>query len=302
MKKFNYAVFWGGILACSYFCISSGLPLFIENVGQFDQRVLFQVWGGGQTLWITSDAIWITLVEPRKPTKPMPVEKPDLFPFQEEEERPRKVVNIRISFPGANPGVRVEPFGRLDTVVSYFIGDDPTKWRVAVPVWSGVRYRGLYPGVDLEVFGQGGSWAWRWLAQNPKDLAQVKLRIEGAERVEVLSASEVLCLFTVVGELLLPLPLGGQGVLLRTEIKAIGGAFEVEGPFASSLRTTLKPKAGDTVSLVYSGFLGGSGSDYGWGVAVDQHGNAYITGHTWSSNFPAVVGPGLTYKGGVMPS
>jgi len=129
----------------------TGLPLFIENVGQFDPRALFQVWGGGQTLWITSDAIWITLVEPRKPSEPR--EKGGLFSFRE-EEKPRKVVNIRISFPGANPNARLEPFGRLDTVVSYFIGNDPAKWRVAVPVWSGVRYRGALSRGG----GFGGIW------------------------------------------------------------------------------------------------------------------------------------------------
>ena len=92
-------------------------------------------------------SIWITLVEPKKPSEPR--EKGGLFSFRE-EEKPRKVVNIRISFPGANPNARLKPFGRLDTVVSYFIGNDPAKWRVAVPVWSGVRYRGLYPGGGFE--------------------------------------------------------------------------------------------------------------------------------------------------------
>ncbi|MCY3757816.1 MAG: SBBP repeat-containing protein, partial [Acidobacteria bacterium] len=38
--------------------------------------------------------------------------------------------------------------------------------------------------------------------------------------------------------------------------------------------------------LIYSTFLGGSGFDYGYGVAVDAHGNAYITGTTSSSDFP----------------
>jgi len=142
MKNFcSFIVFFLSALVLSFTAWSqTGLPLFIENVGQFDQRALFQVWGGGQTLWITSDSIWITLVEPRKPSEPR--EKGGLFPFREEEEKPRKVVNIKISFPGANPNARLEPFGRLDTVVSYFIGNDPAKWRVAVPVWSGVRYRG----------------------------------------------------------------------------------------------------------------------------------------------------------------
>jgi hypothetical protein len=53
---------------------------------------------------------------------------------------PRKAVNIKLSFVGANPHPRIEPFDRLDTVVSYFIGNDPDQWRPDVPVWGGVRY------------------------------------------------------------------------------------------------------------------------------------------------------------------
>ena len=39
-------------------------------------------------------------------------------------------------------------------------------------------------------------------------------------------------------------------------------------------------------SLLYGTFLGGSGNDYGQGVAVDEKENAYITGYTGSRNFP----------------
>jgi hypothetical protein len=51
-------------------------------------------------------------------------------------------------------------------------------------------------------------------------------------------------------------------------------------------------------ALVYSGFLGGSDYDYGYGIAVDPFGNAYVTGWTFSSDFPAVVGPDLSFNGG----
>jgi hypothetical protein len=39
-------------------------------------------------------------------------------------------------------------------------------------------------------------------------------------------------------------------------------------------------------ALVYSTFLGGSGSDSGNGIAVDAAGNAYVAGATLSTNFP----------------
>ena len=52
--------------------------------------------------------------------------------------------------------------------------------------------------------------------------------------------------------------------------------------------------------LVYAGYIGGNGRDYGEGIAVDGDGNAYVAGYTWSSEatFPVAVGPDLTYNGG----
>ncbi len=43
-------------------------------------------------------------------------------------------------------------------------------------------------------------------------------------------------------------------------------------------------------ALVYSTYLGGSGPDYGQGIAVDSSGNAYVAGATASSNFPIIAG------------
>jgi len=42
-------------------------------------------------------------------------------------------------------------------------------------------------------------------------------------------------------------------------------------------------------ALLYSTYLGGSGSDFGNGIAVDSTGNAYVTGGTSSSNFPTIA-------------
>jgi hypothetical protein len=43
-------------------------------------------------------------------------------------------------------------------------------------------------------------------------------------------------------------------------------------------------------ALVYSTYLGGSNLDFGFGVAVDSGGNAYVTGLSYSNDFPATAG------------
>ena len=53
-------------------------------------------------------------------------------------------------------------------------------------------------------------------------------------------------------------------------------------------------------ALVYCGFIGGTKSDIGYGIAVDSWGNAYVAGATLSpqASFPVLIGPDLTYNGG----
>jgi hypothetical protein len=52
--------------------------------------------------------------------------------------------------------------------------------------------------------------------------------------------------------------------------------------------------------LLYCGYIGSGSSVEGYGIAVDGTGNAYITGYVYANgtNFPATVGPDLTYNGG----
>ena len=48
----------------------------------------------------------------------------------------------------------------------------------------------------------------------------------------------------------------------------------------------VNPSAAQTDQLVYSTYLGGGSADSGQGIAVDLGGSAYVTGYTFSTNFP----------------
>ena len=63
---------------------------------------------------------------------------------------------------------------------------------------------------------------------------------------------------------------------------ALGGA-SATNVFLAELNSTGN-------SLTYSTFLGGTGSDKAFGIAVDSTGNAYLAGRTTSANFPLMSG------------
>lgn len=50
-------------------------------------------------------------------------------------------------------------------------------------------------------------------------------------------------------------------------------------------------------AVLYSGYLGGSGNDYGYGIAVDSLTNAYLVGQTASPNFPTFLPRQSSFNG-----
>ncbi len=103
---------------------------------------------------------------------------------------------------------------------------------------------------------------------------------------------------------------GGDGGYGGIAVDGGGNAY-VTGSTSSSDFPTLNPYQTDqggwdvfvtklsctNSGLIYSTYLGGGSDDWGEGIAVDDSGNAYVTGSTWSSDLPT-LSPYQTDQGG----
>jgi hypothetical protein len=267
--------------------------LFVENIGQFEDEVRFQARVGDQTIWLTDDAIWITVFKAEEESAVPTIgsapsihrDKPTFY------SRTGHGVHLKLSFIGANPHALLEPFDRQVSRFSYFMGSNKLDQYSGATAWGGVRYKDLYPGIDLQISSQNGLWNWQLVASPNAESNIVRLCVAGTKALTISKGGSLL-LTTAVGQVSFPVPIInrtnlGQSNVIQTDVQT----FEIQEPFRSSLvPSSIIPAATVEANLTYSTFLGGSSSDYGTGIAVGQDGATYITGVTFSSNFPTTPG------------
>ena len=94
----------------------------------------------------------------------------------------------------------------------------------------------------------------------------------------------------------------GDGIAVDSSGDAyvVGTTFSSTFPIVNGYQSTAGAPANGIVfvaelnptgtQLLYSTYLGGTGGDYGTGIAIDGSGNAYVTGYTFSTDFPIVNG------------
>lgn len=256
------------------------LPLSFEaNQGQADRRVKFLSRGSNYSLFLTAtEAVLALNRRASSSSKISNITEPAEFAV------------LRMELEGANPVSRVMGREELPGSVNYFIGKDESKWRGNIPTYAKVSYQDVYPGIDLVYYGELGQVEFDFLVAPGADPETISLRFRGADSVDLDAQGD---LVIQVGDVHLrqrkpriyqKLEGGRQEILGGYEVKEDGRVgFHVSSYDADKLLVI------DPI-LSYSTYLGGSGDDFGCGIAVDSSGNAYVTGWTGSANFPVVAG------------
>src|SRR5579883_14325 len=257
------------------------LPLQFEaNRGQIDERVRFISRGDGYVLFLTADEAVMSLRSAARDEVKSP---------QGEPQYSYRV--LRMKLVGAERSPSVEGLEEATGKLNYFVGNDPSAWRTGVPVFGRVRYSEVYPGVELEYYGNQRQLEYDFRVAPGADPRTIKIKFEGAERAEVNKDDGSLALFIGSGELRMKRPViyqvGDDGS--RQEVE---GGYRVKGrevEFNVGRYDAGRPLVIDPV-LSYSTFLGllsNGNAANSPSLALDSSGNAYIVGSALSLSFPA---------------
>ncbi len=350
------------------------LPIYFEpNLGQTDSQVKFMARGSGVTTLLTAtDAVFSLpiadfgirnggMTNDEASTNEAGAALLSRFGFdirhshfdirQSSLQHPQYLQSaIRMKLVGANPNAQTEGADRLPGISNHFIGNDPAKWRTNIPHYGKVRYRDVYPGIDLVyrsnrsdleydfVVWPGGNAEAIQLAFEGTEAIELEpngdlvLRIAGTEvrqkkpriyqppgknveggyfiasenhigfKIEAYESAKALVIDPVITSQTSTL---SSGTIQAAAVDSSGNMYiagaaasdfptvpdaysrTFQGPFRDAYVAKI---SADGETLVYATYIGGGVSEEAVSLAVDNTGSAFVTGSTFSANFPVTPG------------
>ena len=229
------------------------LPLRFEaNLGQMNSEVRYAARSGGVTLVLTSQGPSFRLPGARR---------------------------VDVSLLKSNRAPEIEALDRSAARIDSYVGGRD-RWRTHIPSYARVRYRSVYPGVDVEYYGNQGQLEYDFVVAPGADPRGIRMQFTGEARLRL----------TPEGDLVLES--GGQRLVQkrpvvyqvdpRTSARVeVAGGYRLLGHNQVGLRLGRYDRRRTLVVdpvLSYLTYWGGPGADQINAAKMDSKGRLYITG------------------------
>ena len=257
------------------------LPMGFEpNVGQADAQAKFLARGEGYTVFLTPGEAVLGLRNGTG-TKPR-----DLARDSVASPERRSGDTLRIKLIGANSEPVLAGIDELPGKSNYLKGNQPANWHVGIPNYRKVAERGVYSGIDLVYYGTQRQLEYDFVLAPGADPRVIQLAIEGPKKLHIDAQGELVARIKG-GEVRLKKPVAYQDVDSRKQTVAADYVLRRDGAVTFQLGK-YDPSRTLVIDpiLSYSTYLGGSNIDGANAIAVAPDKTAFITGGTYSLDFP----------------
>jgi hypothetical protein len=199
--------------------------------------------------------------------------------------------DVRLSFDGANPAAEIRGAQLLHSTTNLYFGNDPAKWRRAVPNYGRVQVDQLYRGIDLAYYGNGRELEYDLTVSPGGDPRFIRLRLDAA-RINRNG--------DLVAELIQKRPVayqiaadGSRHSVRSSYRRNADGSYGFQlGAYDRSRALVIDPV------LIVAQYFAGSSANIAYGIGHDSKGLVYIAGTTQSTDLPLVGSSLQTTEGG----
>ena len=245
---------------------------FIENKGQIDNHeIKFYARTFAGTVFVTEQGRIIYNLS------------------QAAQEKSGRAFNLREEFIGGK-ATCAEGEKKRKTKVSYFIGNEPSRWSTGLATYEFVNLGEIYPGIEVKLRASNRNIEKLFYVKPGADPSNIAVKLTGVSSVSMEKRGG-LKVQTQAGEVIFTKPkayqiVDGEKIPVPASYliscTSLTYGFKV-GPYDKSKELVIDP-------LLASTYLGGSGNDFAYAIALDQSGNVYVAGSTTSLDFPTVTG------------
>ena len=262
-------------------------PLTFEpNMGQAPPEVKWVAHGPGYQLYLTSaGAVFVPRVVP---AGAVPSQK-SVSPLRVSTALTNSGLDrVTMSLANSRQWTVMEGLEPTGAVNNYLFGSDPSQWHTGVPQYSRVRIANVYSGIDLVFYATEKSLEYDLSVRPGVDPRQIQLAFQGARKIACDRQTGDLLVTANSGftmRQVRPAVYQKTGDRIRTVNASYALLNRNEASFSVGAYDTNKLLTIDP-TVEFTTFLSGNGQDVANALAVDSAGNSYVTGYTFSTNYP----------------
>lgn len=278
---------------------------FIENKGQFIEKVNFQVELPAGRIQLCDDRVRYTFTEERKYYALLNENHPG-NPIQI-DDRTLNHHRFDVMFKGAQTPSGVKGLNELPYKTNYFVGKQ-AHWASGVKKYQAIQYENLYPQIDFLMYEKNGALKYEFQVAPKTDPDQIQMELNGVDDLEIVDGH--LIIRTTVNGITEKPPyayqiIKGQEVEVSCDFKLEGNVLSYElGRYNKKYPLVIDPQ------LIFSTYSGSTLDNWGNTACLDRRSNLYTGGTIFpysagttvdslNGSFPTTVGAFQTeFQGG----
>jgi Beta-propeller repeat len=265
--------------------------VFEPNLGQAPSQFSWTARGAGYEVYLSGSGASIVLAEP---VAVSPANAIPSIPGRASDgiaaSRTARLTLVGMNLGGSHAWSHVQGLEPTGGVSNYMVGQDSKNWHSGIPQYGRLQVKDVYDGIDLVFYGHGHDLEYDFVVKPGGDPNQIRLTFDGAMRVD-----------EKTGDLVIKTRTGSEMRHVRPRVYQqvgnqkveVAGAYQLMANGEAAFRLASYDRRSSLVvdpEVKFVVFLEGNAEDVTTGMAIDSAGNSYLTGQTFSTDFPVTAG------------